>query len=80
MFDFSVRRETIHACTFALCMSVWYGVRVCAVCTFIEIIKKKKEERKSNSELNELWSMYRYLVCVAQSARVNGIHVQKVQK
>lgn len=30
--------------------------------------------------LNELWSMYPYRLCVVQSARVNGIHVRKVQK
>ena len=48
MFDFSVRRETIHACTFALCMSVWYGVRVCAWCTFY--IKKRGKEIKFSAE------------------------------
>ena len=30
----SSKGETIHACAFALCTSVWYGARVCAVCMF----------------------------------------------
>lgn len=54
MFDFSVRRATIHACTFALCMSVWYRVRVCAECTF------KKRKRKGN----EIQCSMNYGVCI----------------
>lgn len=55
---------------------VWYRVRASAVCAF----KKKRGERKWNSMLNELWSMYRSLLCVVQGAWVNGIHVRKLQK
>lgn len=47
MFDFSVWRETIHACSLALCMSVWYRASVCAVCMFIG---KRGKEMKFNAE------------------------------
>lgn len=64
----------VHFCTLYVCV-----VRSEGVCS-VYVFKRKKEERKWNSMLNELWSMYRYLLCVVQSAWVNGIHVRKVQK
>lgn len=80
MFGSSVWRATIRVCVYfcTFCTSVWPQTErgVCSV----YIKKRKKEERKWNSMLNELWSMYRYLLCVVPSAWVNEIHVRMVQK
>lgn len=50
-----------------LCGTAWGCVQ--SVCL-------EKEERKWNSTLDELWSMYCYLLCVLQSAWVNRICVK----
>lgn len=68
MFNFPVEGRR----TFRMC--VRYRARVCAQHVYV---CSEKEERKWNSALNELWSVYCYLPRVLRSAWTNGIRVGK---
>lgn len=81
MFDSSVRRETIHMRTFALCMSVWCRVGLRVVCIF----KKRGKEMKFNSEwiMEHVVFIMEYIsavCCSDYSSRVNGMDVRDVLK